>query len=84
MALNINSYTQQAIVNPFQQRSDEARTPEQKKPEENRTQPREAASAGTQQSETRNERRAEATSSNDNETSEPQSTRRGSVLDISV
>jgi sRNA-binding protein len=83
MALNVGNYTQQAVVNPFQQRSEEARAPEQKKPQENRTQPREAAAAGAQETETRNERRAESTRS-DERSEEPRDARRGSNVDITV
>ncbi len=83
MALNVGSYTQQALVNPFQQRNEEARAPEQKKPEENRTQPREAAAAGAQETETRNERRAESARS-DERSEETRDSRRGSNVDITV
>lgn len=83
MALSVNgNYSQQAIVNPFQQRNEESRALPDKKPEENRTQPRAAASAGTQESETRNERRAD--SSNNDDRSEKSTSRRGSTVDITV
>ena len=82
MALSVNGYAQQALVNPFQQRGEEARAPEQKKPEENRTQPREAAAVSSQQTETRNERRAE--SANTDDSAEKRDTRRGSTVDITV
>lgn len=83
MAINVNSYAQQAYVNPFQQRGQDLQTPEQKKPETNRTQPREAAAAGSQETETRNERRADAARSE--ERSEPaRDTRRGGNVDITV
>lgn len=83
MVINVNSYAQQAYVNPFQQRGQELQTPEQKKPETNRTQPREAAAASAQETETRNERRADAARAE--ERSEPgRDTRRGSTVDITV
>lgn len=84
MALSVNgNYTQQAVINPFQQRNEESRALPDKKPEENRTQPRTAAAADTQQTETRNERRAEQASRE--ERSEDKSTsRRGSTVDITV
>lgn len=84
MAINVNSsYAQQAYVNPFQQRGQDLQTPEQKKPETNRVQPREAAAAGSQNAETRNERRAEASRAEDNGAAKADS-RRGSQVDITV
>ncbi len=82
MAINVNSYAQQAYVNPFQQRGQDLQTPEQKKPETNRTQPREAAAASSQETETRNERRAESTRSEEREPA--RDTRRGGNVDITV
>lgn len=83
MALNVNSYAQQALVNPFQQRGQEVQTPEQKKPEENRTQPREAAAASSQETETRNERRADSAPAQER-SEDRTSGRRGSTVDITV
>ncbi|MFN3827244.1 MAG: hypothetical protein ACK4NR_06425 [Micavibrio sp.] len=82
MALtSVNGYSQQALVNPFQQRTETQAPSQEKKPEENRTQPREAASAGSQETETRNERRAESSSERSESSS---SSRRGSTVDITV
>lgn len=84
MALSVNgNYTQQAIINPFQQRNEESRALPDKKPEENRTQPRAAAAADTQQAETRNERRAEQTA-REERSEDRGSGRRGSTVDITV
>ena len=84
MALTVNNYTQEALVNPFQQRNEDARATEQKKPQENRTQPREAAAAGAQETETRNERRAEYSESADEKAAARTDARRGSNVDITV
>ena len=84
MALTVNNYTQEALVNPFQQRNNEARVTEQKKPQENRTQPREAAAAGAQATETRNARRAEFAEDADKKSESRTDSRRGSNVDITV
>lgn len=84
MALTVGNYAQQALVNPFQQRGDEARAPAEKKPEENRTQPREAAAASAQKTETRNERRAEYSEDADKKSEARIDARRGSTVDITV
>lgn len=84
MALTVGNYAQQALVNPFQQRGEEARAPEQKKPQENRTQPREAAAASSQNTETRNERRAEYAEDADRKSEARTDARRGSTVDITV
>lgn len=83
MAINVSSYAQQAYVNPFQQRGQETPAPELKKPETNRTQPREAAAASAQESETRNERRAESARAEDNGAAKADP-RRGTTVDITV
>ncbi len=83
MAINVNGAAQQAYVNPFQQRGQELQTPEQKKPETNRTQPRAAAAASAQEAETRNERRAETARAEDNGAAKADS-RRGTTVDITV
>ena len=83
MAINVNNYAQQAYVNPFQTRTPETQQPAQKKPETDRTQPREAAAAGAQSTETRNERRAEAARAEDNGAAKADP-RRGTTVDITV
>ena len=84
MVLTVNNYTQEALVNPFQQRSSDARATEQKKPQENRTQPREAAAAGSQATETRNESRAEYAEDADKKSEARTDSRRGSNVNITV
>lgn len=83
----VNNSTQQILVNPFQQRQETGINGENKKPQENRTQPRQAAAAGTQFTDTRDtNRREEAQGSKGNSFNPARqgASARGSLFDTTV